>query len=236
MKLGNPIEIASGVHQLRAIGARVTVITTGETPVVVDAGARGSLGLIASGLEALDLDVEQLGLVVLTHYHPDHSGGLGKLVHRTGARVAAHHLEADIVNGKERAPSPYRNPFLAGVFRPLVASLYGDPVEVDYLLDDQDLLPVGDGIRVVHTPGHTAGSICLYLARQKVLVVGDALQRRFRKLGPSAAAVTRDPAQAIESLNKLVSLDIDVICFGHFPALRRDAQGELRRLVARASA
>ncbi len=83
MKLGNPIKIADDVYQLRTLGARVTVLVNGGEAVLVDAGGRGSLGPIASGLEALDLSLEQVRLVVLTHYHPDHSGGLARIHRRT---------------------------------------------------------------------------------------------------------------------------------------------------------
>ena len=74
-------------------------------------------------------------------------------------------------------------------------------------------------IRTVHVPGHTPGSICLYLASEGVLIVGDALQYRFRRLSPPAAAVTQDSKQANESLKKLLKLDFDTIVFSHFPPL-----------------
>ena len=231
VKLGNPIEIAAGVHQVRAIGAKVTVLTTGEGTVLVDAGMRGSLGLISAGLQAMGLLLEQVRLIVLTHHHPDHSGGLGELVKATSAKVAAHHRDAGIISGAEPAPSPYRNPLVAGVTRPFTNRLYGEPVDVDYLLEDGDRLPADREITVVHAPGHTPGSICLFMPSDRVLIVGDALEHRRRRLGPPSASFTQDPAQAAESLRKLLPLEFETICFSHFPALKSDARGALRRLV-----
>ena len=155
MKLGNPIEIAPGVHQIRALGARVTVLSEGDNAVLVDAGSRGSHGPISSGLDALGIPMERVGLIVLTHYHPDHTGGLSKLVLAMSAKVATHRLEARILAGEEPAPSPYRTGLIATLTRPVMGPLYGAPVDVDYALEDGDRLPFDLEVRVVHTPGHT---------------------------------------------------------------------------------
>ena len=231
MKLGGPIKIATAVHQLRVIGARVTVITTGNQVVLVDTGAKGSLSPIADGLSALNASLSELSLIVLTHYHPDHSGSLDKVVEASSGKVAVHHEDAGIVRGKEPMPSLYRNNLLEKVTQPLLSRLYGAPVEVDHLLNDQDRLPVQEDITVIHTPGHTAGSICLYMASKGVLIVGDAMQYRLRRLGPPAASVTASPQQALESLEKLLSLDFDTICFSHFPPLRSGARPALQKLL-----
>ena len=237
MKLMRPVEVVPGVYQLTAIGAKVTVLLDDDGVVLVDAGVRGSLRLIAAGLRALDSSWEQVRLVVLTHYHPDHSGGLGELVGATSARVAVHRQEAGIINGEKPVPSPFRNPILAGVTQPFLPLLYGQPVKVDYLLEDGDRLPtMTEEVQTIHTPGHTRGSICLYLASKRVLIVGDVLQYRFRRLSLPAAAVTQDPEQARESLKKLVSLDFDVICFSHFPPLRQHAREALQRLIQKTEA
>ena len=235
MKLVRPVRVVPGVYQLRAFGARVTALFGDDGVVLVDTGGRGSLGLISAGLEALGSSLARVRLVVLTHCHPDHIGSAAKLVEATLAKVAVHHQEAAIVNGEESLPSPHRHSLVAGLTRPFLPLLRGHPVPVDYPLEDGDSLPVAQEIRVIHTPGHTPGSICLYVASRKVLIVGDALGYRFGKLRPPTPSVTQDPAQAMESLKKLVGLDFDAICFGHCPPLRRGARDALQQLVQKAS-
>ena len=220
MKLVRPARIAPGVYQLRTIGVRVTAIFGESGVVLVDSGGRGSLGLISAGLKALDSSLEMVRLIVLTHYHPDHAGNLSKLVDATSAKVAVHRREVSIINGDEAVPSPYRHSLVAGLTKPFLSKLYGGPVAVDYPLEDGDSLPELDHVQAIHTPGHTSGSLCLYVAPHKTLIVGDALRHRFGRLGPPAASVTRDPAQAMKSLEKLLALDIDTICFGHYSPLR----------------
>ena len=233
MRLVRPVEVVPGVCQLHVIGARVTALFDDQGVVLVDAGPRASLGLIAAGLRALDSDLDQVRLVVLTHHHPDHSGGLAKLMEATSAQVAVHRYDAGIVNGNEPQSAQLRNPVLAAIGQPFLSLLYGYPVKVDYLLEDGDTLPLAQEVRVIHIPGHTPGSICLHAVSKKVLIVGDALQYRFGRLGEAAPLVTQDPQQARESLKRLVDLDFDVICFSHFPPLREDARATLRRLVQR---
>jgi glyoxylase-like metal-dependent hydrolase (beta-lactamase superfamily II) len=236
MKLGKPIKIAKGVFQVRAIGARVTVLVHDNEVVLVDTGSRGSLGMISAGLEAVGLSLDNVGKVVVTHHHPDHTGGLSELVQGRDIKVAAHGTEAAMIAGTETTPNPMQSRLLAMVSRPFVKRLIGAPVPVDYHLSDGDLIPFGNDIRVVHLPGHTAGSIALHLPSKKIIIVGDALQYKFGwRLSPPAPGVTQQPEEAIRSLTKLLTLDFDTICFSHFPPKRNGAQAALQQLVKRHS-
>lgn len=225
----SPLKIAEGVYQLQAVGARVTVIETEDGVVMVDAGSRGSLRRVSSGLDAIGRSMDDLRLVAITHGHPDHVGGLDKIVEASSARVAAHRDDAGVIDGTGPMVSPYRSGFLANVTRPFITPFYGAPVVVDYLVEDGDTLPAVPEMRVVHVPGHTAGSMCIYLPSRKLIMVGDAMQNRFNRLTGPAAAVTKDLPQAMESLKKLLLLDIDVICFGHHAPITHDASEALRQ-------
>ena len=235
MKLGNPIAVAPGLHQLRAFGARVTVLSNGKDALLIDAGGRGSAALIVSGLKALRLRPEQVSTVVLTHHHPDHAGGLARVAEWTNARVAAHRLDAGVIGGVEHWPDPRKRGLVARVARSVVWALSSRPVTVDMQLEDGDVLPFAEEVRVVHAPGHTLGSIALFIPSKGVVIVGDALQYRMKRLSPPAARFTADMRLAHQSLAKLLTLDFDTICFSHFPALTENAHRELALLVERLS-
>ncbi|MBI4202817.1 MAG: MBL fold metallo-hydrolase [Chloroflexi bacterium] len=231
MNFFKPIYIAPNIHQLRAIGARVTVVKGSEGVALVDTGGPGSTGAITSGLKALGLSLAQVRWIVLTHYHPDHSGSLGRLAQKTGAQVAMHTKEWPLLSPGGVTPSPFNNHVLARLTEPVVQQLYDPPAKVDRLLENGDELSLGgsEKLVVVHTPGHTPGSISLLAMPQRVLIVGDALMYRSRKLGPPAPGVTQDATLAMDSVHKMIALDIEMLCFSHFPHMRSGAKEALRR-------
>ena len=236
MNLWPTVEVARGIHQIWQPWARVTVITGGPEVVLVDTGWKGGIGTLKSGLKALGIAPTDIGLIVLTHYHPDHTGSLDRVVEATGASVAVHGEEAAIVTGEEARPSPFRSRLLAAASSPVVDRLYGLPARVDVHMADGDLLPVRPRIRAIHTPGHTSGSTCLLVEDSKTLIAGDALQYHFGRLLPPVRMVTQDMRQAEESVRKLSGFDFDTICFGHFRPLRGQAREAVTRLTRRLDA
>ena len=125
---GRPVRIADGVFQLRALGARVTVLAKDGNAILVDSGLPGSSRLIMRGLMDCGIARNHVSRVVVTHAHPDHSGGLAELVAGTGITVAVHEAEADIVAGAAPAPDPLRSRFLAALTRPAMSRLKGASV------------------------------------------------------------------------------------------------------------
>jgi glyoxylase-like metal-dependent hydrolase (beta-lactamase superfamily II) len=97
--------------------------------------------------------------IVLTHCHYDHTAHITEIRAMTGARVSIHRLDGPSLG----------NDLLSS------AMLFGEraaPVVVDRLLSEGDR--AGD-LTVVHTPGHTPGSICLYNGKEEVLISGDTV-------------------------------------------------------------
>ena len=232
MMFDRPIPVADGIFQIRAIGARVTVLVENGEALLVDAGLPGSSAVILRGLKRLGVLPEQLTRVALTHFHPDHAGGLGQLAAGRQVAVAAHSLEADIIEGKAPLPSVMPERPLGDMTQPVVAKLMGRPVPVEQRLEDGDVIPFGTEVRVVHVPGHTEGSIALLLPEKGAVIVGDALQYKLaRRLSPPVTLGADRLKQAIRSLEKLAGLDFETICFSHFPALRREPREAVRRLV-----
>ena len=232
MKLGNPIRVVNGVFQIRALGSRVTVLAGDDKTLLIDAGMKGSSGLILSGLHELGLSADGVTGVVVTHYHPDHSGGVRELVADRYITVMAHRIDARILAGAVEQPNPFQHKLMARLTAPVLEKVNGPPTPIDTELEDGDIIPFDFPVQVVHTPGHTAGSIAIFLPDRKLLIIGDALQYRLgRKLTPPAAAVTQDPEQAMESLRKLLKLDFHTICFSHYPPFHGGARAALRQMI-----
>ena len=232
MKLGNPIRVVKGVFQIRALGSRVTALIGKDRALLIDAGMKGSENLILSGLDELGVSADMLSGVIVTHYHPDHAGGVQELVYERNIPVMAHRLDSQFLKGAEEQPNPFQRRLMARLAAPLMERVNASTTPIDTELEDGDTVPFDFPVQIVHTPGHTPGSIAIFLPDQKVVIVGDALQYRLgRKLTPPAAAVTQDPERAMESLRKLVRLDFHTICFSHFPPFHGAARAALRQML-----
>ena len=102
-------------------------------------------------------------------------------------------------------------------------------------VEDGAVVPVLGGLRVIHTPGHTPGSICLYLDDARILFTGDVLQVHRGSLTFASAFFSHDHGAARASVERLAALDVDTIALSHYPPWRDRPTAALRELAARAA-
>ncbi len=157
-------------------------------------------------IERIEAVLSQHGLtvkaIVITHAHVDHIGGAGKLRARTGAPVYMN--EADLV----QVDHLERQAAWLGMPRP-------EGIEIDSGLRDGDSLDLaGNAFDVLHTPGHTQGSVSLLIRSENKLVAGDTL---FRDSIGRTDLPGGDHRQILSSIKtKLLTLDDDVeVTCGH---------------------
>ena len=227
------IEVAPDVFQLMFGGVNVALIAEEEL-TLIDAGIPGSTPRIVELVRRIGRCVEEISTVIITHNHFDHIGGLPELRRITDVRVIAH--QAGLVNGHSEEPYP------EGLRRLLRVFLHS-PVRHRFVLDSGDvdvqvvggevLKPLG-GLQVVHTPGHTPGSISLYSPERGLVFIGDALRRHRRKLDLPARMVSTDMAQAVASLEELAELDFSVLVPGHGRPVTEEARAWVQALLERA--
>lgn len=166
---------------------------TKET-MVIDPG--GEVNKIAEMLNTLQANVKY---ILLTHCHGDHIGGVKELKENFGGKILIH-IEDE-----------------PGLRDPLInLSSYigiGEVIlEADSRLNDNDLIHIGDlEFKVIHTPGHTKGGICLYLESEKILFSGDTM---FRGSWGRTDLPTGSFEDIINSITeKLMKLPEDVIVY-----------------------
>ncbi|MYC35146.1 MAG: MBL fold metallo-hydrolase [Chloroflexi bacterium] len=233
-------EVLPGLHQ-RSLGvtSAFIVITpdaeSGEASVtVIDSGWRRFHNRpLLSYLGGLGYGADSVERLISTHYHPDHVGGMAGLRRATGAPVSAHWLEAPYLAGKpgKVIPNPVEPRWLRPLMWPLMAPMTPPHFPVATELDDGDCLPLLGGARVVHTPGHTPGSISLHFPNEGALLVADAIQRYQGRLTLPSRWFTSDMEAAKRSVQKLASLDFEILCFSHFEPMRKGARAALRSLA-----
>ncbi|HZT09351.1 MAG TPA: MBL fold metallo-hydrolase [Chloroflexota bacterium] len=225
------MEIASGIHQLRAIACQVFALLEDDGVTLIDTGAPGSGWLILRQLRQSGRSPSDIKRIVLTHYHIDHRGTAAELRRASGADVLIHTSEATYLRGEMAYPNPIQTQPLAMLTTPLFSLMRGRPVPA-IELHDGEVLPVMGGLRVIHATGHTRGSITLSLPGQGLLFAGDVMGFHRQELQEPDARVTENPTHARASLERLAALDIETICFSHFPPLREHARTRLELLVA----
>ena len=199
-------------------------------PTLVDTGLPGQLDQIARAMAPASVQVSDLKRIVLTHQDIDHVGSLHDLVQASGAQVLAHEIEVPFIDGTEK-PRFARPEVLAS--RPELRAVFErfQRTPVDQLLHDADRLNLAGGVRVVFTPGHTIGHMCLYLERSGTLIAGDALTASEGRLqGPNQNA-TSHMATAARSVQKLADLDVRAIVCYHGGVVRDDPGGQLRHVI-----
>jgi glyoxylase-like metal-dependent hydrolase (beta-lactamase superfamily II) len=178
------------------------VLIRGKEAAVVDTGTPNNASKIADVVRTAGLGWDGVHHVILTHYHPDHIGSVGEVL-GAAPKATAYAGVADIPQIK----SP----------RPIKA--VGDNDEVF-------------GLRVIATPGHTPGHVCVFDPAGSLLILGDAMNNTGNKLDGSNPRYTADMAQAHQSVKKLAKLTFERAVFGHGEPIDKGASQAIAKLAA----
>jgi glyoxylase-like metal-dependent hydrolase (beta-lactamase superfamily II) len=214
-----PFAVTEGVYQVGGPGLTapddccIYLVDLGK-PVLVDTGAGSGVKKLLENLEDLGYSPRDISLVVLTHCHIDHVGGASYLVERYGLPLAAHELDAP--------------PLEEGDARRTAANWYGAdlrPLTIKHRLRGAEgEWDAGAPLRWLHTPGHTPGSISLYVHNGLYTVLfGQDIH------GPFYASFGSDMDAWERSMHRLLDLNADILCEGHFGIVR--PASEVRRYI-----
>ncbi|MEU0396915.1 MBL fold metallo-hydrolase [Streptomyces sp. NPDC006208] len=214
------LQVLPQLHMFRFPIGQAYLWHDGDELTLIDAGNRDSAPLIETAIRGAGLDPAGLRRIVLTHCHRDHVGAAGELAERYGAEVLAHRLDAPVVRGEEPVPEPVLLDWEVPLYERGLTVPPAPPTRVDRELEDGEVLDFGGGAVVVHSPGHTDGSIGIHLPYRGVLFTGDCVAG----VGQVMLGVFNvDRAAAQVSMRRLASLAPSTVCFGHGDPLTENA-------------
>jgi hydroxyacylglutathione hydrolase len=223
------VEIKSGIYLVDGVkGANSYISVTEEGVVVIDTGMPGNAKRIVDQIKALNKTEKEIKIIILTHSDIDHSGSAAELKRITGAKVAIHGGDAPSLSGEKELKRV--KGFVGVIFGLILKFMKFQKFKPDILLKDGDEI---DNLRVIHTPGHTEGSICLYKVGD-ILFAGDSVRTDKKgnlKLPPRAMSL--NVQEALESVKKMAGLEFNILLPGHGAPVMEKASTKLKELLAR---
>ena len=167
----------------------------GEKITLVDSGVSGSDSLIFDYIKKQGRDPQEVSMLILTHSHPDHLGGAEAVKRAIGCIIAAHRGEKQWIEDTEKQ---LRERPVPG-FHTLVEG----PVMVDRVIEDGNTVELGGDMdyKIMHTPGHSSGSISLFLEAEKTLISADLF------LLPNDLPIYENIADCVTSARKLLKIE-----------------------------
>jgi len=216
------MEIAPGIRRFGPGLVNSYLLEEQGGVTIVDAGAPGYWNELPKELAALGRSLEDVKAVVLTHAHSDHIGFAEKIRSQRGVPIRVHVDDVPLT----RTPA---TPKFTGTIRPLAAlrflafALTHGMARIPPILEvgtfrDGETIDVPGRPRIIHVPGHSAGSAAILIPSRDTIFIGDAfvtLDVMSGATGPKMSPFNADLARAYASLARLDGVEARLVLPGH---------------------
>ena len=192
--------------------------------VLVDTGNPDDGERIARKVEEAGYRPSDISLIILTHGHRDHVGGVSELVRISGAKVVIGKDDAPLLKGKEAPgffPVGLKGRILKSLMSVAERMMLEEEGKADYPemeeIDEEEVSLQGFGIKgkIINTPGHTSGSLSVLLQDGSV-IVGDLVMGRFFTFGGASYPVfASDMGLLKHSIEKILKFGPGTIYVSH---------------------
>jgi glyoxylase-like metal-dependent hydrolase (beta-lactamase superfamily II) len=232
------MKIGPHLHRIGNDIVAAYLIDTDEGLTLIDAGLPGHWRDFQDELATMGRPVSDVRGIVLTHGDSDHLGFAERLRRETGIPVYIHAADADRAKGGDKPKVSMGRMKAMAVLGFFAYALRKGGARTRYLtevteVNDGDVLPLPGSPVVIGMPGHSLGSIAVYVPVADAVCVGDALTTRHvltGKVGLQPAPFTDEPDRALDSLARLAGVEASWVLPGH-GAPAKVSPGEVEALV-----
>lgn len=227
------IAIAPNLYRIPTLGEYINsylFLETDGSVSLVDCGLKRGSRIVLQALAELGKHPQDVQAIVLTHAHHDHAGGAAAIATAADLNgVQAHAADVPYLNQGVAAPS-------GSTTGRLLARLGNGrftPIEVSRELADGDVLPIGGGLHVLHTPGHTPGHISLLHHDSYTLITGDSIFNMNSRISWPIAMFCTDSALNELTAARLADAEYSNAAFTHGPEITGTGREAIRAFIQR---
>ena len=230
-------EVAERIYEIKPEGKEhesfplcTVYLVMDDKTALVETGFSVQIPDILEAVNKLGYDIRKLSYIIPTHVHPDHAGAAGLL---------ARQLPQTKVVAYSRASKVLADPFVLERLMQGFQQVFGDGAQERFgemlpiaeekfvLVQDGESIPLGEReLRVIHTPGHDPNHLCFLDTKSRGLFCGDALGAHFSDIkgGLPSCILGSDPTLILQSIDKLLELNPEILFFSHGGTTREVAE------------
>jgi glyoxylase-like metal-dependent hydrolase (beta-lactamase superfamily II) len=233
------MKLAPHLHRIDSDLVNSYFVEEADGITIIDAGLPGHWAELQKELAQLGRSLDDVRGIVLTHGDTDHIGYAERLRRERGAPVYVHELDAGRARGEVKKPNTGWGPIKIGPLSKFLwysarrGGLRIPPLTEVATFTDGETLDLPGAPRIIHTPGHTPGSVVVHVPAVDALFVGDALTTGHvltGQRGPRPAPFTLEPDMALESLSKLETVQATWLLPGHGAPWRGGVPEAIRQI------
>ena len=232
-------QIVEGIYQLKVPipdnpleNTNIYLIQGDKNYTLIDTGwdSDTAFNSVNRQLAEVGVGLPDIGQIIITHAHFDHFGLVGRIKQLSGAKLYLHHLEQEVFRTRYTVTNEFLHQIevwftMNGVPADIIAAVHAPisgfrkpvPAVPDVLLNGDETIASGKfDLKVIWTPGHSPGHICLYATAQKVLFSGDHVLPVITPNISLTPTMTADPlGDYLNSLLLVKKLAVDAVLPAH---------------------
>jgi glyoxylase-like metal-dependent hydrolase (beta-lactamase superfamily II) len=236
------MKLSPGLHRIGNDIVAVYLVETAEGITIIDAGLAGHWRDLLAELKSMGRTLDDVKGLILTHGDSDHIGFAERLRRDHGVLVYVHAADAERAKGGPK-PANAKQTMRLGALLGFIGytlsknGLRTTPLTEVVEVHDGETLTLPGAPQIIGMPGHSPGSIAIFVPAVEAVFVGDALTTRSvltGQVGPQPAPFTDEPEQALASLRALLPTGATWVLPGHGAPWKGGVEGAVSAVDAAA--